>query len=100
MWQSVVRIINRKHGALLYGLNQVIERIGPVAYKLLFPATSRVHPFSHTSQEGCLEIWFCKGYTHTETMANRGRKHQIIYPLRRTVHRRHYMRRCFENALR
>lgn len=78
----------------------MIERIGLVAYKSMFPATSRVHRFSHISQERCVEIWFCKGSTHMETIGNRGRKHQIIYPLRRTIYRRHYMRRCFENSLR
>lgn len=47
--QSVVSRTNAKLAARYYGLFQIVERIGAVAYKLRLPEGSRVHPIFHIS---------------------------------------------------
>lgn len=48
--QSVVRRINQKLVAHIYGPFQVIAKMGEVAYKLQFPSNSKIHPVFHVSQ--------------------------------------------------
>lgn len=44
IWKSI------KLAPKYFGLYEIIETIGPVAYKLALPESSRVHPIFHVSR--------------------------------------------------
>jgi hypothetical protein len=47
---SVVRRANHKLAFKFFGPFEVVERVGEVAYRLLLPPESKVHPVFHVSQ--------------------------------------------------
>jgi len=46
---SVARRINQKLAPRFFGPFEIVERIGPVAYRLQLPPSSKVHPVFHVS---------------------------------------------------
>ncbi|XP_025702492.1 uncharacterized protein [Arachis hypogaea] len=47
--KTLARRVNQKLSARFYGLYEILEKIGQVAYKLKLPPNARVHPVFHVS---------------------------------------------------
>ena len=47
--KSLATRVNKKLSPRYYGPFEVVEKVGKVAYKLLLPLDSRVHPIFHVS---------------------------------------------------
>ena len=47
---SVERRTSQKLGFKFFGPYLILQKVGPVAYKLQLPPTSRIHPVVHVSQ--------------------------------------------------
>lgn len=48
--KTLARKVNKKLSPHFYGPFDVLEKVGPVAYRLDLPASAKIHPIFHVSQ--------------------------------------------------